>query len=346
LKLWGLLKLFAGGGMLVVLGAAALMIWPLLWPPDPDASVQMVNGRLIGEATGYVGRIDRDTRTVDVSASLLGWRPIVLIVNETTSILVQNRQGGFGDLWKDMPVRVSYEVVGDARLARSIEVVTGDAAPSREVVSGAVRAPAPPQAATPASAASPAPATVPNPPAASPPTAASSPAPAAPPVAVPPPAVAPAPAAPPPTVAPRRVVAPPAARVVEPAPAKPAPSPAPPRPATAPPPATVAPRPVVEPPAARVVESAPAKPALTPPAPTPPPPPRPATAPPPAKPVPPVAQPRSVESSPAPVPTAPARPAPSSPRDEPVASSPARAPGDAGDGAAAIDWLLKERGSR
>jgi hypothetical protein len=287
--------------MIVVLGAAALMIWPLLWPPDPDASVQMVNGRLIGEATGYVGRIDRDTRTVDVSASLLGWRPIVLIVNETTSILVQNRQGGFGDLWKDMPVRVSYEVVGDARLARSIEVVTGDAAPSREVVSGAVRAPAPPQAATPASAASPAPATVPNPPAASPPTAASSPAPAAPPVAVPPPAVAPAPAAPPPTVAPRRVVEPPAARVVEPAPAKPAPSPAPPRPATAPPP---------------------------------------------AKPVPPVAQPRSVESSPAPVPTAPARPAPSSPRDEPVASSPARAPGDAGDGAAAIDWLLKERGSR
>ena len=142
MKLWGLIKLFAGGGMLVVLGAAALMLWPLLWPPDPDASVQMVNGRMIGEATGYVGRIDRDARTVDVSASLLGWRPIVLIVTETTSILVQNRQGGFGDLWKDMPVRPSYEVVDDARLARSIEVAAADAEPSRGVVNGAVRAPA------------------------------------------------------------------------------------------------------------------------------------------------------------------------------------------------------------
>ena len=141
MRLWRLVKLFAGGGMLVVLGAAALMLWPLLWPPDPDASVQLVNGRLLGEATGYVGRIDRDARTVDVSASLVGWRPVVLTVNEATAILVQNRQGGFGDLWKDLPVRVSYEVVGDHRLAKSIEVVTSDGEPTR-AVNGAVSTPA------------------------------------------------------------------------------------------------------------------------------------------------------------------------------------------------------------
>ena len=60
MKLWRLITLVAGGGMLVVLGAAALIVWPLLWPPDPDASVQLVNGRLMGEVTGYVGRVDRD----------------------------------------------------------------------------------------------------------------------------------------------------------------------------------------------------------------------------------------------------------------------------------------------
>jgi hypothetical protein len=123
--------------MVMVLGAAALMLWPLLWPPDPDASVQLVSGHLIGETSGYVGRVNRDAQTVDVSSSLIGWRPIVLAVNEQTSILVQNRQGGFGDLTKDLPVRVSYEIVGDRRLARSIEIVTDDRESTRAAANGA-----------------------------------------------------------------------------------------------------------------------------------------------------------------------------------------------------------------
>ena len=126
MRVWRTIRLVAGGGMVVVLGAAAMMLWPLLWPPDPDASVQLVNGRLIGETAGYVGRVDRTAQTVDVSSSLVGWRPIMVVVNDQTAIMVQNRQGGFGDLLKDLPVRVSYEVVGDRRLAKSIEVVTED----------------------------------------------------------------------------------------------------------------------------------------------------------------------------------------------------------------------------
>ena len=126
MRVWHAIRLVAGGGMVMVLGAAALMLWPLLWPPDPDAVVQLVSGHLIGETSGYVGRVNRDAQTVDVSSSLIGWRPIVLVVNEETSILVQNRQGGFGDLSKDLPVRVSYEIVGDRRLARSIEIVTDE----------------------------------------------------------------------------------------------------------------------------------------------------------------------------------------------------------------------------
>ena len=313
MRLWRLIQLVAGGGMIVVLGAAALMLWPLLWPPDPDASVQLVNGRLIGEATGYVGRIDRDARTVDVSASLVGWRPVVLIVNEMTSIMVQNRQGGFGDLWKDMPVRVSYEVVGDARLARSIEVVTTDGEPARGAVNGAVRAP------------------VASPPVASPPVA---PPPVAPPAVAPPPVVPPSPAvvAPPavvpsPSGAPSPAVAPPAAaRAAEPGTVPPAtnqtPSAVPPRAAGVPPPAKPAPPP--------------AKPAPPPAKPAPP-----AVAEPPRRVEPPAAEPaRRVEA-----------PAARAPRVEPPAPSPARGArptdNDPGDGAAAIDWLLKDsRGGR
>ena len=122
--------------MVVVLGAAAMMLWPLLWPPDPDASVQLVDGRLIGETAGYVGRVDRTTQTVDVSSSLVGWRPIIVVVNDQTAIMVQNRHGGFGDLLKDLPVRVSYEVVGGRRLAKSIEVVTEDGLRARAAAGG------------------------------------------------------------------------------------------------------------------------------------------------------------------------------------------------------------------
>ena len=57
MKPWRLVQLVAGGGVLVVLGAAALMLWPLLWPPNPDASAQLLDGRLFIEATGYVGLI-------------------------------------------------------------------------------------------------------------------------------------------------------------------------------------------------------------------------------------------------------------------------------------------------
>jgi hypothetical protein len=125
-RVWQVVRLVAGGGIVVVLGAAALIFWPLLWPPDPDASVQLVNGRLVGETAGYVGRVDGDARIVEVSSSLVGWRPLALVVNEHTSILIQDRQGGFGDLAKDLPVRVSYEVVGDQRVARSIEVMADE----------------------------------------------------------------------------------------------------------------------------------------------------------------------------------------------------------------------------
>ncbi len=298
MKLWRLITLVAGGGMLVVLGAAALIVWPLLWPPDPDASVQLVNGRLVGEVTGYVGRVDRDARTLDVSASLVGWRPVPLTVNESTSILVQNRQGAFGDLWKDLPVRVSYEVVGDARLAKSIEVVAAEAEIARAAATSAVKTPASPGSGAPAPAAAPASSAV---------------APAG-------PVTPPAPVVPPP----------PAARTPQPEPA----AVVPPAPLALPPPA-----PVTAPPAAaRVTEPEPARPATSrqPPARAvvPSPAPRPA-------PMPAVEPPRRVEP-----PVAAREPRPESEAPATVRRPPPAVESDSSDGGAAIDWLLKDRGSR
>lgn len=299
--MWRVIRLVAGGGLIVVLGAAVLMLWPLLWPPDPDASVQLVNGRLIGETAGYVGRVDREAHTVDVSSSLVGWRPIVLLVNEQTAILVQDRQGGLGDLLKDLPVRVSYEVVGETRLARSIEIITDDGGRSRAAASTAVKPAgrAQPVAADGAAGAlRPVESTTATPPAATSPGAA----PPAAPRPSPPPSAAKPPVAPPPPAAVEQtpVALPPRA----PAPSVVRPSP--------PPTAAVRPAPRVEPPARAPDPRAGAEPARdvrTPP--------------------------RADSDAPS---AAPSPPRASSERPPGARGGPADA--DSGDGAAAVDWLL------
>jgi hypothetical protein len=318
-RVWRTIRLVAGGGMVVVLGAAAMMLWPLLWPPDPDASVQLVNGRLVGETSGYVGRIDRSAQTVDISSSLVGWRPIVLVVNEQTAILVQNRQGGFGDLLKDLPVRVSYEVVGERRMAKSIEVVTEESERGRAANNGS--AGNAPTATAPAAA----PASPPGAPARAPAEVtapatrpalelpASSLRPAGEDLA--PPARRPADALPPRPVAPvPSAKAPTPTHVMPPAPlaATPAPAVAPPSPLAAPP------APVAKPPAA-----------AAPPARVEPPTPR-------------VSAPIITESPARVEPPAPRVPAPRATTEAPASTpAPRQAEPDSADGAAAIDWLLK-----
>jgi len=287
--------------MVMVLGAAALMLWPLLWPADPDAVVQLVSGHLIGETSGYVGRVNRDAQTVDVSSSLIGWRPIVLVVNEETSILVQNRQGGFGDLSKDLPVRVSYEIVGDRRLARSIEIVTDEREHSRAAAtraadtapSGGAKAAARPGVTPLVDAPS-----------------------------------APIPAAPSPGPARAPVEAAPPASVVTPVPV----------PRAVPDPVAVAkpPAPVVAAPVPRVEPTRPVPPPASLPAPT-------VSTPRVAAPAP-----RVEPTRPVPPPASPPAPTVTTPRAAPEASSSVRsapqpAETDSGDGAAAIDWLLKRR---
>jgi hypothetical protein len=117
-----------------LLVAGAALVGPGLWGAAPDDPVQLVSGRLIGDTAGYVAGVDRERRTVAVSRSVFGWRPVVFSVNPDTVITVQSREGALGDLASDMLVRVTYEIVGAARIARSIEIGAPRADPPPSVV--------------------------------------------------------------------------------------------------------------------------------------------------------------------------------------------------------------------
>ena len=218
-------RVAAGIAIVTVVGVAALVTRNVLWPEDPDASLQHAGGKVMGDMAGYVGRVDRETRTIDVSTSPLGIRPIAMLVTNETTIVVNGKQGALGDLWKDLPVRVYYEVRDNARYATSIQVTTGDAvasSPATPTLSPASSSSGPQSASassakdskdTKTSSAQASAPQVTTPPAAAP--VASAPAPAKPAAPAPAPAVtAPAPVAPPPV--PRVAVS---AKVPVPAPA-------------------------------------------------------------------------------------------------------------------------------
>jgi hypothetical protein len=234
-------RIAAGIAIVTVLGVTALVTRNVLWPDDPDASLQRNGGKVMGDMAGYVGRVDREARTVDISTSPLGIRPVVLVVTNETAIVVNGKQGAIGDLWKDLPVRVLYEVRDNARYATSIQVTAGDslaASPAAKDPAPASATPTPTkESQAPSVATSPAPATAPPPVAPAPVAPATPPKPPAPPaVATKPTPVAPAPV---PVALPPAVVTTPPAVVTA-------------------PPAVVAapPAPVAQPPAPRVAEPA------------------------------------------------------------------------------------------
>jgi hypothetical protein len=113
---------------LVILAAGlvtgtGIMMFPLMWPPDPDASLTLTNGQLIGETVGYVWQTDAESGTIYVSASLLGLRRLPVTVTAGTKITVGDKYGAFADLVRNSPVRVVYESHDHVRLASAVEVL-------------------------------------------------------------------------------------------------------------------------------------------------------------------------------------------------------------------------------
>ena len=155
------------GGIAIVAAALVVMMvgWSRLNQPVPAPSVQPAEGRVMGDLTGFVGRVDQKARTVEV-AEKLGLRPITMTVTDDTAITVQGEQRGLRDLKKDLPVRAFYEVRNDVTYLTKIQVVTDAvaAAPAPAVSStkqSATFRPAPPPAQAPVVATAPAPAPAP-----------------------------------------------------------------------------------------------------------------------------------------------------------------------------------------
>jgi sporulation related protein len=107
-------------GLLAVTGA---FLSPLVWPADPDASLVIRDGRLVGEVVGYVWDADPGAATIQVSSSLIGLRAFPVTVNAKTRITAGDKEGAFGDLSKHTRVHLVYEVHADGRLASSIELL-------------------------------------------------------------------------------------------------------------------------------------------------------------------------------------------------------------------------------
>jgi hypothetical protein len=119
-RVLGYLAIAAGIGLLT---SMVVTLPPLVWPPDPDASLTLREGQLVGEAVGYVWRTNAASGTIHVSASLVGLRAVPVTVTAGTTIHIGDKLGAFGDLNTNARVRVIYEVHEHVRLANSIEVL-------------------------------------------------------------------------------------------------------------------------------------------------------------------------------------------------------------------------------
>ena len=112
--------MLGGAGLLAGIGALVLS---LVWPADPDASLEIRNGHLVGEVVGYVWHADPNTATIRVSTNPVGFRAFAVRINENTRITVGRKEGGFGDLTKHTPVRLIYQAGANGRTASSIELL-------------------------------------------------------------------------------------------------------------------------------------------------------------------------------------------------------------------------------
>lgn len=116
-------RYFAVVGSAGLLAGLSVLVSPLIWPADPDSSLVIRNGRLVGEVVGYVWRSDPSTATIHVSASLVGLRAFPVRINAETRITDGDKEGAIGDLTQHRRVRLVYEALPHGRLASSVELL-------------------------------------------------------------------------------------------------------------------------------------------------------------------------------------------------------------------------------
>jgi hypothetical protein len=97
------------------------------WPPARQGD------KLIGGIRGVVKATDPAANTVRISSGFLGLGSLLVVVTPETTIAVNGKFGGFGDLDRGQGVRVTYEVHPDRLVAARLEVLdrSSDASEAR-----------------------------------------------------------------------------------------------------------------------------------------------------------------------------------------------------------------------
>jgi hypothetical protein len=124
----GLSRIAGGVALVAALLITGLVARSVLLGPDVEFEPQLAGGPATGDVTGYLGRIDRAARTIEVAQDGAGLRPVSLALTDEASITIHGHQARAGDLAKGMAARVFYEVRSDVKYVTAIEVTEAPAA--------------------------------------------------------------------------------------------------------------------------------------------------------------------------------------------------------------------------
>jgi hypothetical protein len=86
-------------------------------PPQPYGD------KIMGGVEGPVKHTEADTNTVGIASGILGLASLPVVITPETTISVNGKFGGFGDLRRGLHVRVAYEVRGDQFVAARVDVL-------------------------------------------------------------------------------------------------------------------------------------------------------------------------------------------------------------------------------
>jgi hypothetical protein len=96
-------------------------------PREPRSVPATARGQETQETVGNLfGRVEEaapTARTIRVSSTSFGVRPMTVTIAEDTEIRVGSKHGGFGDLRTGRRVRIVYERRGLVQIARLVEVL-------------------------------------------------------------------------------------------------------------------------------------------------------------------------------------------------------------------------------
>lgn len=109
-------------GTVMIVPATIALLWACGWYSSvPRASAVEASAGVI---QGDVRAVEADSWTVSVSMNPFGFGAIPVSVTPETTIVVGDKEGGFGDLYPGTSVRITYERRDESLVAICVESLT------------------------------------------------------------------------------------------------------------------------------------------------------------------------------------------------------------------------------